>query len=56
MTVCLRFRLNHEDVEIHVRDPASTLLDVLRDDLGPHGYEVGLRHRLLRGLHGHRRR
>jgi aerobic-type carbon monoxide dehydrogenase small subunit (CoxS/CutS family) len=41
MTVCLRFRLNHEDVEIHVRDPASTLLDVLRDDLGLTGTKSG---------------
>ncbi|WP_371783539.1 (2Fe-2S)-binding protein [Streptosporangium subroseum] len=41
MTVRLRFRLNHEDVEIHVRDPASTLLDVLRDDLGLTGTKSG---------------
>jgi aerobic-type carbon monoxide dehydrogenase small subunit (CoxS/CutS family) len=41
MTVCLRLRLNHEDVEIHVRDPASTLLDVLRDDLGLTGTKSG---------------
>jgi aerobic-type carbon monoxide dehydrogenase small subunit (CoxS/CutS family) len=41
MAVPLRFRLNHEDVEIHVHDPASPLLDVLRGDLGLTGTKSG---------------
>ena len=41
MAVALRFTLNHEDVEIHVQDPASTLLDVLRHDLGLTGTKSG---------------
>lgn len=41
MSVALRFRLNHEDVEIHVKDPAATLLDVLRTDLGLTGTKSG---------------
>ncbi|MBM9504130.1 (2Fe-2S)-binding protein [Actinacidiphila acididurans] len=41
MAVPLRFRLNHEDVEIHVHDPAATLLDLLRGDLGLTGTKSG---------------
>ncbi|SEG96138.1 carbon-monoxide dehydrogenase small subunit [Actinacidiphila yanglinensis] len=41
MAVPLRFRLNHEDVEVHVQDPASTLLDLLRNDLGLTGTKSG---------------
>ena len=41
MAVPLRFRLNHEDVEIHVDDPGTTLLDVLRHDLDLTGTKSG---------------
>jgi aerobic-type carbon monoxide dehydrogenase small subunit (CoxS/CutS family) len=41
MSVPLSFRLNHEDVEIHVQDPSTTLLDVLRHDLGLTGTKSG---------------
>ena len=41
MTDPLRFTLNHEDVEIYVRDPTTPLLDVLRDDLGLAGTKSG---------------
>jgi aerobic-type carbon monoxide dehydrogenase small subunit (CoxS/CutS family) len=37
----LRFTLNHEDVEIHLKDPTATLLDVLRHDLGLTGTKSG---------------
>ncbi|GHH77156.1 hypothetical protein GCM10018793_24530 [Streptomyces sulfonofaciens] len=39
--VPLRFRLNGEDVEVHVQDPAAPLLDVLRHDLGLTGTKSG---------------
>jgi aerobic-type carbon monoxide dehydrogenase small subunit (CoxS/CutS family) len=41
MAVPLRFRLNEEDVEVHVQDPGSPLLDVLRHDLGLTGTKSG---------------
>ncbi|GHJ41715.1 (2Fe-2S)-binding protein [Streptomyces sp. TS71-3] len=41
MAVPLRFRLNHDDVEIHVQDPTTPLLDVLRHDLGLTGTKSG---------------
>ncbi len=41
MAVPLRFRLNQEDVEVHVTDPTATLLDVLRFDLGLTGTKSG---------------
>ncbi len=41
MAVPLRFRLNREDVEVHLKDPASTLLDLLRHDLGLTGTKSG---------------
>lgn len=41
MAVPLRFRLNQEDVEIHVQDPTASLLDVLRHDLGLTGTKSG---------------
>ncbi|MCF3960705.1 (2Fe-2S)-binding protein [Streptomyces fuscigenes] len=41
MSVPLRFRLNHEDVEVHVQDPGAPLLDVLRHDLGLTGTKSG---------------
>ncbi|MEU3984371.1 (2Fe-2S)-binding protein [Streptomyces sp. NPDC026672] len=41
MAVPLRFRLNQEDVEIHVQDPTAPLLDVLRHDLGLTGTKSG---------------
>lgn len=41
MSVPLRFRLNHEDVEIHVDDPGRPLLDVLRHDLDLTGTKSG---------------
>lgn len=37
----LSFRLNHDDVEIHLPDPTATLLDVLRRDLGLTGTKEG---------------
>jgi carbon-monoxide dehydrogenase small subunit len=37
----LHFRLNHEDVELHVQDPTATLLQVLRHDLGLTGTKSG---------------
>jgi aerobic-type carbon monoxide dehydrogenase small subunit (CoxS/CutS family) len=37
----LRFTLNHEDVEIHLPDPATPLLDVLRHHLGLTGTKSG---------------
>jgi aerobic-type carbon monoxide dehydrogenase small subunit (CoxS/CutS family) len=41
MRVPLHFRLNHEDVELHLEDPTTTLLDVLRHDLGLTGTKSG---------------
>lgn len=41
MAVPLRFRLNHEDVEVHLDDPAATLLDLLRGGLGLTGTKSG---------------
>jgi aerobic-type carbon monoxide dehydrogenase small subunit (CoxS/CutS family) len=41
MSVPLRFRLNDEDVEVHVPDPGAPLLDVLRHDLGLTGTKSG---------------
>lgn len=41
MAVPVRFRLNHEDVEVHVQDPTTPLLDVLRLDLGLTGTKSG---------------
>jgi aerobic-type carbon monoxide dehydrogenase small subunit (CoxS/CutS family) len=35
------FTLNDEDVQVHVRDPAAPLLDVLRHDLGLTGTKSG---------------
>lgn len=34
MTESVRFTLNHDDVEVHVQDATTTLLDVLRNKLG----------------------
>jgi aerobic-type carbon monoxide dehydrogenase small subunit (CoxS/CutS family) len=41
MSVPLRFRLNDEDIEVHVDDPSATLLDVLRHDLALTGTKSG---------------
>jgi aerobic-type carbon monoxide dehydrogenase small subunit (CoxS/CutS family) len=41
MAVPLRFRLNREDVEVHVKDPTASLLDLLRDELGLTGTKSG---------------
>jgi carbon-monoxide dehydrogenase small subunit len=41
MAVRLRFRLNQEDVEVHVQYPIATLLDVLLNDLGLTGTKSG---------------
>jgi len=41
MAVPLSFRLNDEDVRIHVEDPTTPLLQVLRQDLGLTGTKSG---------------
>jgi aerobic-type carbon monoxide dehydrogenase small subunit (CoxS/CutS family) len=41
MKAPLHFRLNHEDVELHLEDPTTTLLHVLRHDLGLTGTKSG---------------
>ena len=41
MTESVRFTLNHDDVEVHVQDATTTLLDVLRNKLGLEGTKTG---------------
>ena len=41
MTESVRFSLNQEDVEVHVQDAATTLLDVLRNKLALGGTKSG---------------